>query len=49
MVVRPNVKELPGKKAKEIIERNFKYLATTTQDPPENLPIVIDHGEGISL
>ncbi|WP_297512047.1 aminotransferase class III-fold pyridoxal phosphate-dependent enzyme, partial [Thermococcus sp.] len=48
MVVRPNVKELPGPKAKEIIERNFKYLATTTQDP-ENLPIVIERGEGIRV
>ncbi|WP_457742891.1 ornithine aminotransferase [Thermococcus sp.] len=48
MVVRPNVKELPGPKAREIIERNFRYLATTTQDP-ENLPIVIERGEGIRV
>lgn len=48
MVVRPNVKELPGPKAKEVIERNFKYLAMTTQDP-ENLPIVIERGEGIRV
>ena len=48
MVVRPNVKELPGPKAKDVIGRNFEYLATTTQDP-ENLPIVIDHGEGIRV
>ncbi|AIF69289.1 4-aminobutyrate aminotransferase [Palaeococcus pacificus DY20341] len=46
MVKRPVVKELPGPKAKEIIEKNFEVLATTTQDP-EALPIVIDHGEGV--
>lgn len=46
MVKRPAVKELPGPKAKGIIERNFELLAVTTQDP-EALPIVIERGEGI--
>ena len=48
MVKRPVVKELPGPKAKEVIDRNFKFLAQTTQDP-ETLPIVIEKGEGIMV
>ena len=47
-VMRPNVKELPGPKAKAAIDRNFKYLAMTTQDP-ETLPIVIDHGKDVYI
>ncbi len=48
MVKRPVVKELPGPKAKEVIERNFELLAVTTQDP-DALPIVIKRGEGIMV
>lgn len=48
MVKRPAVKELPGPKAKEVIDRNFELLAVTTQDP-DALPIVIERGEGIMV
>jgi 4-aminobutyrate aminotransferase len=48
MVKKPVVKELPGPKAREVIERNFELLAVTTQDP-EALPIVIDRGEGVMV
>ncbi|NJE08078.1 acetyl ornithine aminotransferase family protein [Thermococcus sp. M39] len=48
MVKRPVVKELPGPKAREVIERNFDLLAVTTQDP-DALPIVIERGEGIMV
>ena len=40
--------EPPGPKAKEIIEKHFQYVATTTHDP-ENLPLVIERGEGVWL
>lgn len=48
MVKKPVVKELPGPKAREVIERNFELLAVTTQDP-EALPLVIDRGEGVMV
>lgn len=48
MVRRPVVKEFPGPKARDVIERNFKFLAQTTQDP-ETLPVVIEKGEGIMV
>jgi len=38
----------PGPKAKEVIERHSRYVATTTHDP-EVLPLVIDRGEGVWL
>ena len=47
--MRPEVKTpIPGPKAKEWIERHHKYIATTTHDP-ENLPLVIERGEGVWL
>ncbi len=38
----------PGPKAKEIMERHHKYIATTTIDP-EYAPLVIESGEGVWL
>ncbi len=38
----------PGPKAKELIEKHKELIATTTHDP-ENLPLVIERGEGIWL
>ena len=38
----------PGPKAKEIMERHHKYIATTTNDP-EYAPLVIESGEGVWL
>lgn len=38
----------PGSKSKMWIEKHHKYVATTTHDP-ENLPLVIERGEGIWL
>ncbi len=40
--------EFPGRRAKEIIERHHRYVATTTHDP-ENLPLVIERGNGVWL
>ncbi|MCY0867716.1 MAG: acetyl ornithine aminotransferase family protein [Desulfurococcus sp.] len=38
----------PGSKSVYWIEEHFKYVATTTHDP-ENLPLVIERGEGVWL
>ncbi len=38
----------PGPNAKRVIEEHMKYVATTTHDP-ENLPLVIERGEGVWL
>ena len=38
----------PGPKAKEIMERHHKYIATTTNDP-EYAPLVLESGEGVWL
>ncbi len=38
----------PGPRAKEVIERHRKFVATTTHDP-EFLPLVIERGEGVWL
>ncbi len=40
--------EPPGPRAKEIMEKHGKYVATTTHDP-EFLPLVIERGEGVWL
>lgn len=40
--------EPPGPKAREIIEKHKKFVATTTHDP-QNLPLVIERGEGAWL
>jgi len=40
------VTPIPGPKARKIIERHNKYMATTTNDP-KNAPLVIDSGEGV--
>jgi len=37
---------IPGPKAKKIIERHHKYMATTTNDPTY-APLVIESGEGV--
>jgi 4-aminobutyrate aminotransferase len=42
------VTPIPGSKAKEIIKRHHRYIATTTNDP-EYAPLVIDSGEGVWL
>jgi len=39
---------IPGPKAKEIIERHNKYIATTTNDP-KHAPFAIESGEGVWL
>ncbi len=38
----------PGSKSKYWIEKHHKYVATTTHDP-ENLPLVIERGDGFWL
>ncbi len=46
---RPMIKvEPPGPRAKEVMEKHSKYIATTTHDP-EFLPLVIERGEGVWL
>ncbi|NPA97478.1 MAG: acetyl ornithine aminotransferase family protein [Crenarchaeota archaeon] len=46
---RPSVRITPpGPRAKEVIERHRKFVATTTHDP-EFLPLVIERGEGVWL
>lgn len=40
------VTPVPGPRAKSIIERHHKTMATTTNDP-EFMPLVIDRGEGV--
>ena len=46
MMVGPQIKtEIPGPKAREIIEKHHKYMATTTNDP-EVYPLVIERAEG---
>ncbi len=40
--------EPPGPNAKRIINEHYKYVATTTHDP-ENLPLVVERGEGVWL
>ncbi|MGQ9507286.1 MAG: acetyl ornithine aminotransferase family protein [Candidatus Bathycorpusculaceae bacterium] len=40
------VAQIPGPKAKKIIEKHHRYIATTTNDP-EYAPLVIDSGEGV--
>ncbi|MGQ9641950.1 MAG: acetyl ornithine aminotransferase family protein [Candidatus Bathycorpusculaceae bacterium] len=40
------VTQIPGPKAKKIIEKHHRYIATTTNDP-EYAPLVIDSGEGV--
>jgi len=40
--------EPPGPKAREIIEKHRRYVATTTHDP-ENLPLVVEKGDGVWL
>lgn len=40
--------EPPGPKARKIIEMHNNLIATTTHDP-ENLPLVIERGEGVWL
>jgi 4-aminobutyrate aminotransferase len=40
------VTPIPGPKAKKIIERHGKYMATSTNDP-KNAPLVIESGEGV--
>jgi 4-aminobutyrate aminotransferase len=50
-VRRPEVVVEPGKdgtKSKYWIEQHYTYIATTTHDP-ENLPLVIERGEGVWL
>jgi 4-aminobutyrate aminotransferase len=50
-VRRPEVVIEPGKdgtKSKYWIEQHYTYIATTTHDP-ENLPLVIERGEGVWL
>ncbi|MHA1631556.1 MAG: aminotransferase class III-fold pyridoxal phosphate-dependent enzyme, partial [Candidatus Freyarchaeota archaeon] len=37
---------IPGPKARKIIERHHKYMATTTNDPTY-APLVIESGEGV--
>ncbi|MCD6301016.1 MAG: acetyl ornithine aminotransferase family protein [Staphylothermus sp.] len=47
----PDVKTIPGSpgtKSREWIDKHHKYVATTTHDP-ENLPLVIEKGEGFWL
>lgn len=49
--MKPDVKVKPGShgsKARFWIEEHYKYVATTTHDP-ENLPLVIERGEGVWL
>lgn len=41
----PQVKEIPGPKARKIIEEHHKYMATTTNDPNEYF-LVIERAEG---
>ncbi|WP_029551047.1 acetyl ornithine aminotransferase family protein [Thermococcus zilligii] len=41
----PQVKEIPGPKGREIIEKHHKYMATTTNDPNEYF-LVIERAEG---
>ena len=46
---RPVIKvEPPGPKARKVIEEHYRFVATTTHDP-ENLPLVIERGEGVWL
>jgi len=46
---KPEVKIVPpGPKAREVMMNHAKYIATTTHDP-ENLPLVIERGEGVWL
>jgi|UniRef100_A0A7J2U340 4-aminobutyrate aminotransferase len=40
--------EPPGPRAREIIEKHKRYVATTTHDP-KNIPLVIERGEGVWL
>ncbi|MEM1650119.1 MAG: acetyl ornithine aminotransferase family protein [Sulfolobales archaeon] len=40
--------EIPGSKAREIINRSREYIATSTHDP-KNLPLVVERGEGVWL
>jgi len=40
------VTPIPGPKARKVIERHNKYMATTTNDP-KHAPLVIDSGEGV--
>ncbi len=40
--------EFPGTKARKVIERHHRVVATTTHDP-ENLPLVIEKGQGVWL
>lgn len=39
---------IPGPKARALIEKHHKYIATTTNNP-ETAPLVIDSGEGVWL
>lgn len=41
----PQVKEIPGPKARKIMEEHHKYMATTTNDPNEYF-LVIERAEG---
>lgn len=45
MVKGPQVKEIPGPKAREVMEKHHKYMATTTNDPNEYF-LVIERTEG---
>lgn len=48
-IKRPEISTpIPGPKAKEIIERHNKYIATTTNDP-KYAPLVIESGESVWL
>jgi 4-aminobutyrate aminotransferase len=38
----------PGSKSRYWIDEHYKYVATTTHDP-ENLPLVVERGEGVWL
>ncbi|MET1101871.1 MAG: acetyl ornithine aminotransferase family protein [Pyrodictiaceae archaeon] len=38
----------PGPKAKEVIDKHHKFIATSTHDP-KSLPLVIERGEGVWL
>jgi len=40
--------EPPGPRAKEVIKLHREFIATTTHDP-ENLPLVVERGEGVWL
>lgn len=51
LVMRPEVRiepGSPGSKSRQWIDEHFKYVATTTHDP-EELPLVIERGEGVWL